>query len=413
MILKNKYIHILLAIIIILTSGHALYTIYPSISYLPSIAAIVLLFCSIASRKNIALYPTLMLISFVIPMFFTAILGGSGTIIFYLVLILNIIFAYEITNIISFQKFVEAYLRLMTGVSVIALIGYLLYNYTDLLSFLPRMFNSNDREYAIGVIFNVLIKNPDRNCGLFWEPGLFATALTFAMVFEILFKQKPISKMRLVLFVVCYITANSSAGFILLFLCIWLLFVRNVSLDREKIVKSVFSIVISIAFIFIMLNLDDIISSTALVNNDYVSKLLSDNIKDSTRYLALGHNLMIFAEHPIFGAGITYVNQNMMHVADTTTVTHMMSVFGLVGIWYAISWFFGVYRIKNINFVAKTVLIVIIMLVLNKEPHLQFTFTWCLLFYLLKQNPRLETHAKKLKENNYDECCNAGQKIIS
>ena len=71
--------------------------------------------------------------------------------------------------------------------------------------------------------------------------------------------------------------------------------------------------------------------NTPLRNNSYFAKLLSDNVKESTRYLAIWHNLTIFFDHILFGAGVNYVNQNMLYVADTSTVTYMMSVFGLLG----------------------------------------------------------------------------------
>ena len=210
---------------------------------------------------------------------------------------------------------------------------------------------------------------------------MFATALTIAMVFEILFREK-IRKLRIALFFLCFLTANSSAGFVLCILCLSLLLLKNIDLKKGNLIKNVIYFVMLFAFIFILLNMDTVIMNTPLRNNSYFAKLLSDNVKESTRYLAIWHNLTIFFDHILFGAGVNYVNQNMLYVADTSTVTYMMSVFGLLGVWYALSWCVGIMRIKNINILTKLVLIVIVMIILNKEPHLRLIFTWCLLFYL-------------------------------
>ena len=379
--ITSKIFNIFLFLALIFTSGHAFQTIYERLSYIVYFGAIIFVgICFINIRKKINAKNLFLLMSFVIPPLFTMILDGSN-VYYYLIIVSGILFAYGITTTIPFYRVVDIYLKLMTVVSAIALIGYILYNYTDFLDFLPRLYNSNGKEYAIGFVFNVLTRDSDRNCGMFWEPGLFATALSIAMVFEILFKQK-ISKLRIILFVLCFVTANSSAGFVLCFLCLSLPLLKNIDLKKNSLIKNIFYIIILFAFVFALFNADTIIMNTPLKDNEYFAKLLSDNVKESTRYLAIWHNLTIFSKHPLFGAGVNYVNQNMLYVADTSTVTYMMSVFGLLGIWYAFNWCVGIMKIKKINILTKLVLILVIMIILNKEPHLRLTFSWCLLFYL-------------------------------
>lgn len=378
--IKSRIFNIFLLLALIFTSGHAFQTIYEQLSYIVYFGAIIYVGIYFINIRKSYAKNLFLLMSFVIPPFFTMILDGSN-VYYYLIIISGIMFAYGIATTIPFCKVVDIYLKLMTIVSAIAIIGYILYNYTDFLDILPRIYNSNGKEYAIGFVFNVLTRDSDRNCGMFWEPGLFATALTIAMVFEILFREKT-RKLRIALFFLCFLTANSSAGFVLCILCLSLLLLKNIDLKKGNLIKNVIYFVMLFAFIFILLNMDTVIMNTPLRNNSYFAKLLSDNVKESTRYLAIWHNLTIFFDHILFGAGVNYVNQNMLYVADTSTVTYMMSVFGLLGVWYALSWCVGIMRIKNINILTKLVLIVIVMIILNKEPHLRLIFTWCLLFYL-------------------------------
>lgn len=75
-------------------------------------------------------------------------------------------------------------------ITAISLVGYYLVNYTTLLSGLPRMINSNESEYTVGYIFNYITRMPERNCGVFWEPGVFASFLCTAMLYEILFSSQ-------------------------------------------------------------------------------------------------------------------------------------------------------------------------------------------------------------------------------
>lgn len=379
---KKKILYVSILFGLIFTSGHAFQTIFEGLSYIPLFGACYFVYVSFFKLKKVNKARFLLLTSFIIPLLFTMILDGGNNLFYYLFVVCGIIFAYGISLNVPFSKVVDLYLKIMTFVSIIALFGYVIYNNTNLLDFLPKIQNLNDKEYAIGLIFNALTHDPYRNCGMFWEPGLFATALTIAMIFEILFYEKKVNKFRILIFVLCFITANSSAGFILCFLCFSLFFVRNIVMRKKDILKIIISIIILLVFFLILYNLDNIILNSPLKENPYFDKLISNNIEESTRFLAVGHNLDIFIKYPIFGAGITFVNQNMQYVADTSTITHMMSIFGLVGIWYAIIWCIGILKIKNINIMSKIVLIIITMLILNKEPHLRLTFSWCLLFYL-------------------------------
>ncbi len=385
MVVKNKLLQVLFIFIIVLNSGHALQTVYTNMPYLAVLGAILFIGLAILARVRSLNLGAMVALSIIIPILFTMITDFESRN-YYLVVICIIIFSYGVTQMFPFEKTVDFYLKLMTVITIIALIGHFLFNNTGLLDFLPRVMNVNKKEYALGVIFNVLTHAPERNCAMFWEPGLFATALTVAMVFEILFKQKPISKLRILLFIAGFITSTSSAGYILCFFCLVLLFTRKITLQTRDILKSVTCVIALVAGALVILNLDSLIQGTALANNEYIAKLLSDNVQSSTRFTAIGHNMNIFSENPIFGAGVTYVNQYIKNYADTSTITHAMSIFGLAGIWYGICWLIGIFRLKNVNFFTKIILFILLMVVLNKEPHLRMVFTWCLLFYTFSNN---------------------------
>lgn len=291
---------------------------------------------------------------------------------------------YGIVQTYSFRQIIKCYQRIMTVVAVVALVGYFLANNTKVLEILPSVSNTNNIEYKASIIFSFMPSNIDRNCGMFWEPGLLATHLTIATVFEIMCYTKP-RLIRLALFSVCLFTANSSAGFALWFLCLLLLFVKNANISKNKF-AGIFSMIVMLAGIAVIVNFDNILIETGLAENQYFQKLSSGSITDSSRMKALEHNLKSFLSAPFFGVGVTQAYANMEHVADTSTSTYLLSVFGLLGSLYTICWCYGIFKNVHANIFVKVLLLAIALIIVNKEPHHQILFTWCILFSLVNGN---------------------------
>ena len=146
--LCKNIIGVLLVICIILTSGHAFQTIYPQISYVAFVG--IFLFCIyvIFQKRAINVKRVIALLIFVTPIIFTFICEQTDNLNYYISFIVRIIFAYFIATTFSFRKVVDIYLKIMTVISVIALIGYILFNTTNLVDYMPKLLNSNDVEYA-------------------------------------------------------------------------------------------------------------------------------------------------------------------------------------------------------------------------------------------------------------------------
>ena len=385
-IYRSKLISFLFIVIVILLSGHALQTIIPKIQYLVFGGVILLIIPTLMNKyiKKLSLYslPPFLFTLMILLTFVTQFGSGFG---YYLTFECIIIFAFGITVVYSFDRFINCFLNIMTVTTFIAIIGYFLVNRTDLLDGLPKMSNINNIEYGIGIIYNYITAIPLRNCGMFWEPGMFATFLTFAIVSELMFRHGKASFLRLALFSIGIFTANSSAGFVLWLLCIILALVKNKNSDkRQNVRKTVFSFVLFVMCLVLLLNIDTIIRQTPLIHNEYIVKLLADNISESSRRIAFSHNLRIFISAPLFGAGITDVSAQMERVADTSTSTYLMSVFGILGLQYTFYWIYGLFKLKNVNLFSKITLVIIFLSIVNKEPHVSILFTWCMLFYILK-----------------------------
>lgn len=383
----NKIFIIICLVSIILNSGHALITIIPQLRYLTLIFSVMFfipIFITYDKKKlNIYLVAYLMLVSMCI---LTLIFSGIDNLTYYIIFISTITFAFGITLIYDFKDVVNIFLKIMVFISIISLIGYFLVNNTTLLNMLPIYNNINNVEYRIGLVFNYITIIPKRNCGMFWEPGLFATYLILALIFELIFKEEKISKFRVILFTLCILTTNSSAGYALLAFIFIIIFLNKNKNEINNKLYYISYIILFVAGILVIFNYSKIIESTEFHSNEVFAKLISANIIESTRYRAINHNLSMFMKNPIFGNGIVKSLETVKYVSDTSTSTFMLNIFGILGIQYSIYIIYGVLKITKKTIYNKVILLVILLAIINKEPHEGIVFTWCILFYLLKES---------------------------
>lgn len=382
----NKIFIVFCIISLILCSGHAFQSIFHSISYIPLVIALLfivpIIYVYLKNNLNILLVSFLI---FLIMISSTAIVYMGQSFIYYLFFVCEIIFAFGIVLIYEFKDFVNVFLKIMVFISIIGLLGYILLNNTTLLNNLPLLTNVNGWDYRTAVLFNYITMVPQRNCGMFWEPGIFATFLIYAIVFELVFKKgKPIV-LRLILFAVCLYTTNSSAGYVLAFICVMILMVNKDKIKSKNLLFFFFASVLYFGLLVLIVNIPIIIQNTALINNPTLRKLLYENLSETTRTLAFSFNIKVFLQYPIFGAGVDFVRQNMIKVADTSTSTHLLSIYGIQALSYTFLWMYAILKNKRKNIFVNFSILFIIMAIVNKEPHSGIIFTWCVLFYLLKE----------------------------
>ena len=399
-ICKSKIFLAVVGLIVVLCSGHAFQSVYNWVNYFVLLPTAVFVFIIIseigALRLRTVDYAWLALMM----MCLVSLLVNAGeALTVYIQLISYITVGYFIATHFSFDGFVKWYLRIMTVVTVASLIGYLLLNNTELLDWLPKVSNIKDFEYGVGVIFNYITVVPDRNCGMFWEPGLFASTLIIALVFELVFKKDKVSWVRVILFGATIFTVNSSAGFVLLFFTVMLLFARNLKIKNIYAWWVPIAVVGLAASVVLLLNIETIISTTSLAENEYFEKLLSENVLESSRTEAVKHNLEVFSSDPIFGVGYIEAAERMEHVADTSTSTYLLSVYGIPGALYTIFWIVGIFKQRK-NVFVKIILLAIFLLIINKEPHQNLAYSWIILFFLLKDTESADSCVADGGEND-------------
>ena len=156
-------------------------------------------------------------------------IGAYLGIIFKSIVSVGIVFTYKFRDMANFYK------KYISILAIVSLIGYFLVTPGIIKLDFTLINNINEVPYNVSFIFFNLSWTPDRNIGIFWEPGIFATYLIVALIFEISLNEKnKISPLRVLLYVVTIITTKSSAGYGLLLLVMLLFAMEFANNSKNK-----------------------------------------------------------------------------------------------------------------------------------------------------------------------------------
>lgn len=296
------------------------------------------------------------------------------------------VFSYLFSKACSMKYFIKIFQEIFIRISIIDLCFYFVLQYVGQFSGFPEIINSNGVVYKIGIIFNYMKNVPIRNCGIFWEPGLYATAIIISLLFEYIFVEK-MSYFRIVVLHICMFTTFSSAGIVLLLICDLLLLKEVLYKFIEKRIAIVVLGMFLGVLVILMLNSDSILIALGLNNHEFYYKLMSSNTKNSSRVLAISHNIELFRTNPFFGVGIVKSYANTHLVEDTSTTTFMMSEIGIIGIIPTIGIIYSVFK-QHISYIEKIIIVSILLIIINKEPHMNLVLIWTLMFYMINEKVR-------------------------
>ncbi len=373
-------VNLFLGFTIYILSGSVFMTTIPEIRNIILVGVVVLLpkfFSRYMLEKDLAFITGLILFCFI--MISIGSMHGDNTNTC-LMLAFVYLFSYGIALRFPFQEFVDTYIKLITIISIIDLFLYLILQFVGDYSFFPEVKNSNFVTYRIGYIFNYISHQQMRNCGVFWEPGLYATMLVIAFILELVFMEKK-SVMRIILYHACIITTLSAAGLVLM-LFGDLLLLNDFLLKTQKHKYSNYVVFFVLFFILIGLlaNSDNILNCLGLGQSQFYGKLLTGNISDSMRVNAIKRDWELFSSSPLFGVGIGNAYRNALNVDDTATTFFAMAEFGIIGLLPTAVLIVSVMRLRN-DFIQKIIMLVCFLFCLNKEPHSNIVMIWILTSY--------------------------------
>lgn len=388
----TRYLLFFITIItVIFNSGYVLMMTgkYNPIYLLVAITILLILIC-FTKIKNVSIIMNYYYMSFIMLLIFMIItyvinVEFDSTFL-YVNMFAVLIMSFCISWLIEMSTFINIYIKCLKYITIISLFFYFIENFLNIRLNFPIISTAN-ASYKNGIVFFQLIGLENRNTGIFWEPGLFASFLIVGMVFEISFKKLKASYSNLFIFFIGLLTTNSTAGYMLIPL-VFALFISENFKGYHRVLLW-----ISITFVGITFYLfyDQLILYLVKSNPDLFLKLINNSSNSTTRTNGPLLNIDIFKQKPFFGVGFSKATEDFIKRAaswnadsQTSTSTFYLAAMGMPGLIYSLNWIKGTLSLKNKNLLSKITIFIIFLIIINKEPHTGLVVTNCLMFFLIK-----------------------------
>ena len=410
--LRSKPFTFIVFSIVFICSGSTLYVVNSSVPYLPLLLLIffypVLVHAIVNINKN-NIKIILIYLSWIIISVFCMVLNTDfSKVNFYLNFVATVSIALGIYFTYSFEDFSKYTTNSVFALNICTVVGKILQEKTGIIDSFPIKVSINGWKYRFGLLYSYNMAIPKRCSGFFWEPGLLASFAAFAIILDLLYRKDKFRIYRIILCFVVILVSTSSAGYVLFGLCVVIIIC---SLDKKESILAIDNFISKLvsfcvfAFsIIVVLNIDAIIRSLVKIfNSEYLMKLSSDKVMNTARVLAIWHNIDLFCSSPLVGVGKSVADNKMMYVADSSTSTYLLSIFGIFGVLYTVRIVSAALKIKG-NLYLRIAILILLLVIVNKEPHTRFIFTWCLILYMNSVSNDyyvLEENALTVEKNEY------------
>lgn len=297
-----------------------------------------------------------------------------------------LIFSYVFTTEMSFDIFKDIYVKCMTVISAIALIGFGIGSLSGFYYNLPTITNVNGVSYYDAVIFFGMDDySRGRNIGIFWEPGIFAIFISIAVLFLIFDKEK-LNKLQLVVLMLTLFTTLSTTGYFLISLClIAFVYMRK----KRGVTKAILIILATVFAIFAIINISAVFNFLLSVFPRVFTKLIDNSASKTHRIDSIKYNLEIFLQSPLWGSGLIRTNllfSEMTKGSQTSTMTLYFAQFGLIGIIYVASHFIAVIKYRYWTKTMSILFCIAWAFLLNVEIVTFFPIIYIISFYFIEEN---------------------------
>jgi len=342
-----------------------------------------LIFCAFATQRRFTYDETLFLL-WLFLIAFSIFLRGLTGYFENISLFSSMLFGLYLAKKYDTQSLIKIFVNVMVIIVAITLVAYVVNNWiVSLNGILPQKTNANGITYSVGYVYNYLTAEPIRNCGPFWEPGIFASWIVLAILFLGNKELFPNRRIPLVILVLGVLSTYSAAGYLVLFVVLLLRLVYNTNQmqsQRMKIFAHMLILIMLGVFVYFVYP----IISVLFEENKYLTQLVGESFWNSSRIFSIKQNFDLFVREPIWGYGQAYVVANTINVGNTASSIYLLACFRILGVSYTVGIVFGIMRQKGLTIMEKILVLVIILVLVNKEPHYEFAWMWALIFMMLR-----------------------------
>lgn len=309
---------------------------------------------------------------------------------------------YLLVKHFDFTRFKYAFIKTMLGIAIVSIV---LFCVPSLLKMLPRidMGGTGSSGYSFYFIYarfsNTFIPVLQRNIGIFWEPGMYQGFLIFTMLLISFEKKQKGYLWKQIVFGIALITTQSTTGLLLL---PFVAYVYVVCLIKERVNTKFVNFISTIAIFSIVIAL--IIPDTyrvlmKLFPSEIMEKLMdTENTSRNTRFYNFMIDGSLILKYPY---GIpnnistllrSEIRNNLALVTDSASTNTTMSmalnygiISGVMYLYLTVRACFHMVRDK----VSAVITLVIVMTVLNTEPHyLCLLFNVFIFYYASEQSKK-------------------------
>lgn len=245
-------------------------------------------------------------------------------------------FCFYISISYSSREIIEAFCKFIFCVSMISVVFY------GLVILFPqfgyKVINGYGTVYSTCFISFVNVSGGGRNCGPFWEPGVFAAICFLVGFLEIyIIRKLGQRKLRMVVLVISILTTHSTSGYIYLLVLGALFYLRDDSkkYSGRRVLFAIFCVLMGL---FLFINYQAIVVKLVDINPLVFKKLLLNNTSVTDRTTGPLADIYVSLRYP-FGSGVGDLTAIVEEVAQevfgtvlhtrTSTITYYCAAFGM------------------------------------------------------------------------------------
>ena len=294
---------------------------------------------------------------------------------------------------VAFSTFIRGFIGAMKALTLIALGVWVCVNLFRIELPLPEVANFRGLVYQVGILFfqstQYMTDFGFYQCmSVFWEPGIYASFLLLAITLETceIAERKP---QDIILFAIAVVLTFSTAGIAMLPIALLPLLFSN----KGKGSTALFWLCLVLVLVCV-LNIETILQYLAFLNPSLFGKLVQiDLVTTATRLASPAINLEAWTSSPIVGLGLdgasSYYEASMSSISSvdsmTSTTTYLLAAFGVTGLLISVMWFVGILKMPCSSTYQKILLLLLFILIMNKETHTTTMVLYCFLLYFVHQ----------------------------
>lgn len=318
----------------------------------------------------------------------------------YLYITMLLIMAFITCEIISFEDFIEASIKVVFFITLYALVCYVLspviFQYK---SFLPRFVNDAELPFIhLGLAVLVDIEGYNRMFGFFRESGVYQIFINLAIIMELFIRKKKVRIIYLVVLFIGLILTFSTPGYIATGMIFFSYLFSNKKKKSKKEKKAFITVSISLIILFIILYLTNTTFSNGF--NNAWTKLFNKESSYMGRATSVFVELKIWTESPFFGYGIQQGFDLSKKAGAEALGFFMYNTSTITGLFVTLGWLFTfVLLLMLLNFClrlnAKIIGILLIsfsiVLMISSQLLMYNAYFYALLFISIKSTDYIKT----------------------